>query len=524
MKKKSLSLLLVLAMIVSMMTAMSTPSYAINSDYFIEVGETDTIRRSGIYSDAEEDGNKYYFSVSDEAKLEIVSVEQDGEDIVVTIQGLEATEEDEYVNILCKYYSETESAWEETVFYLGIHVTESEEESEEENELSEDGDFKTFDQNYTLVDMDGSETDVIKVKLTWEISDINATRVNNKIWDTESLAWVENGDPEIDVQNNGTAKFILENYSSVEMDVTAEFEAETGFEPEVTFDEETGEDGKITLETANGSEIYDKTNVPTGTIIVTVAPGETDFEGKAETEDGAKYGTYKVTLSEHEDEGWCLAAGTQIQMADGTEKNIEDVAAGDQVLTFNHETGVYEPQNVRFSYHGGYTKKPFTLHFDNGSALSVVGLHDLFEEESLKYVPITEENAEDFIGKHFYCAEDSAYVMLESVTYDTEAVDFYTVYTDYNENCIANGMLTLPDDVDSLLNIYEFRQDLTADQTELAKDIAEFGLYEYPENAAYTREQYDALRVKYALIMVGKGLCTAEDIDESVALLLAALQ
>ena len=35
---------------------------------------------------------------------------------------------------------------------------------------------------------------------------------------------------------------------------------------------------------------------------------------------------------------WCFVAGTKIKMANGTEKNIEDVKVGDEILTYNEET------------------------------------------------------------------------------------------------------------------------------------------------------------------------------------------
>lgn len=44
--------------------------------------------------------------------------------------------------------------------------------------------------------------------------------------------------------------------------------------------------------------------------------------------------------------GSCFIAGTKVLMADGTEKNIEDVVVGDMVLSFNEETSQNEPKAV----------------------------------------------------------------------------------------------------------------------------------------------------------------------------------
>jgi len=208
--------------------------------------------------------------------------------------------------------------------------------------------------------------------------------------------------------------------------------------------------------------------------------------------------------------GNCLAAGTQITMADGSFKSIEDIDEGDAVLTFNHETGVYEAQKVCFVWKSSTKKKAFTLHFGNGETLSIVGEHDLFEQESLQYVTVYQSTAESFIGKHYYSAADGKYVELTGVTYGDEPVDYYSIYTEFNANCMANGMLSLPDD-DQRLDIYKFNEDLTIDHAQLEADIEEFGLYEYPANAVYSKEQYDAWSLKYVYVMIGKGIGTWDE-------------
>jgi intein/homing endonuclease len=43
---------------------------------------------------------------------------------------------------------------------------------------------------------------------------------------------------------------------------------------------------------------------------------------------------------------FCFIAGTQVSIADGSEKNIEDVVIGEEVLSYNEETGVIEPKQV----------------------------------------------------------------------------------------------------------------------------------------------------------------------------------
>jgi len=175
---------------------------------------------------------------------------------------------------------------------------------------------KELDQNYnlTVTEMPAASGAVTKVKLSWEINDINAVRMDNKVWDTTELKWVT-ASSNTNIMDNGTAKFTLENYSSVKVRATATFAAETGFDPTVEY---TGKNGRITLDTANGNDTYSKTNVPTGTINVTVKPGDNDFDTLAATASATKYGTYTVTLSDDVSEYQSYANGIATATAPAT--------------------------------------------------------------------------------------------------------------------------------------------------------------------------------------------------------------
>lgn len=205
---------------------------------------------------------------------------------------------------------------------------------------------------------------------------------------------------------------------------------------------------------------------------------------------------------------YCLAKGTKIKMADGTLKNIEDIVEGDKVLTFNHEAGCFVGSEILYAYKGDAPKCAVTVIFDNDVKLSIIGEHDLFEKESNKYVTITDKNAEQFIGKHFYSVEEKSYVELINVVHETEAVEYYELYTKNNMNTVANGMLNVADDVDYLLNIYEFDENLKANKKVLADDIEKYGLFEFSAEYGYSKEEYDAWNMRYLNIAVGKGLTT----------------
>ncbi len=87
-------------------------------------------------------------------------------------------------------------------------------------------------------------------------------------------------------------------------------------------------------------------------------------------------------------------------------------------------------------------------------------------------------------------------------------------------NCIAQGVLSVPDDADYQLNIFTFNEDLTVNQEQLQNDIDTYGLYttegsDYLSKEEYDRyglsdEEFEMLQLKYINLMIGKGLITKE--------------
>jgi len=156
---------------------------------------------------------------------------------------------------------------------------------------------KELDQNYnlTVTELPSASGTVTKVKLSWEINDINAVRMDNKVWDTTELKWVV-ASSNTTVMDKGTAKFTLENYSSDKIDAAVSFKAEGNFKGTASYDVANG---KVTLDTANGNSTYSKTNVPKAVINATVNPGADDFKTLDATSKATKYGTYTVTIAKH---------------------------------------------------------------------------------------------------------------------------------------------------------------------------------------------------------------------------------
>lgn len=211
----------------------------------------------------------------------------------------------------------------------------------------------------------------------------------------------------------------------------------------------------------------------------------------------------------------CFATGTKITMADGTVKRIDDIVEGDVIRTFDHEAGEFSASKVCLMYKGDSKENALLLQFASGRTLSIVGTHDILLEDTRKYVRINSENVDGYVGKGFYNAQMKGWDALAGYEMSEEKVEFYCIYTESHLNCIAEGMLTVPDDIDYILNIYELDANLKADADQLAADIAKYGLLDverdYPEYAQY-KELMEALMCKYQNIAYGKGLICDDDL------------
>lgn len=204
----------------------------------------------------------------------------------------------------------------------------------------------------------------------------------------------------------------------------------------------------------------------------------------------------------------CLAEGTRVTMADGSVKKVENIMEGDNVRTFDHEAGCISSAKVCLAYKGENKVRSLDLTFASGKKLSIVGTHDLLLENTRKYVRINSGNVASFVGKRFYNAESGSWDKLVSYANGTP-VDYYCIYSAKHLNCIAEGMLSCPDDVDFNLNVYELDANLKADATQLEADIAKYGICDiardFPEFAQY-QSQMEDLGCKYVYIAIGKGL------------------
>ena len=291
----------------------------------------------------------------------------------------------------------------------------------------------------------------------------------------------------------------------------------------VTVDKTTAYVGDTVSVTVSFSESNDRT------LTVKDASGNTLLSKNAD-------GTYTFTMPASNvtieaSSAWCLAEGTLITLADGTQKKVEDITADDLLLTFNHETGEFELRNLIYVHHMGEVAanhQVLNLRFSNGEILRIVASHGLFDLTLNDYVYISISNVDQYIGHEFFAVDydgvniKNEHIVLEEAYVTEEIVKVYSPVSVYNLNCFASGFLTLTTtsgNQSALFDIFDFDEDMKFDMEKKAEEIERYGLYSYEDFADhYTKEEFDYLlnyiesQSQFFKITLAKGRVAKEDI------------
>lgn len=136
---------------------------------------------------------------------------------------------------------------------------------------------------------------------------------------------------------------------------------------------------------------------------------------------------------------YCLTGDTLITMADGTEKRLDKICVGDEVLSFDWETMILIPNKVIYTdkdenkSHVRYDRWTF----EDGTVIKTVHRHEFYNDGSkrMKYMD------EWKLGEHAY-RQDGKKVALVSHETVEETVRHYKITGERGTNYFANGFLT----------------------------------------------------------------------------------
>ena len=219
----------------------------------------------------------------------------------------------------------------------------------------------------------------------------------------------------------------------------------------------------------------------------------------------------------------CVAEGTLITLADGSQKAVEDLTGDEMLLVWNLHTGKFDAAPILFIDRDPFaTYTVINLTFSDESNLKVISEHGLWDYNLNKYVYL-DESASQYIG-HWFNKQSldevgnmvTVKVQLTNVLVREEQTMPYSPVT-YGHMCYyVNGLLSMPGGIDGLFNIFEVDEDaMQYDGIAMECDIAEYGLYtyeEFVELVPVTEEMFNAVQGQYLKVAVGKGLITIEDI------------
>jgi len=286
----------------------------------------------------------------------------------------------------------------------------------------------------------------------------------------------------------------------------------------------TGGDGGH-VKDGNGNTVVSGTQYPYGTVVTFKAyyNGDVDRGWRIDDVLQTNYEETTVTItkdlniyvySTHN----CIASGTMVTLADGTQKKVEDLEGDDMLLVFNHETGAYEVAPIMFIENDGWREYTLiNLEFSDGTKTRIIYEHALFDLTLNKYVYFNDTNYAQFIGHEFVIVDEQmnrTTVTLEKSYKTREYSGCYSLITAYHSNYFIDGLLSIPGGMDGLFNFFEYDKDLAYDSEKMEQDIEKYGLYTYEDFAEYV--PYEVFEymfpAKYYKIAVGKGLITFDEI------------
>lgn len=218
----------------------------------------------------------------------------------------------------------------------------------------------------------------------------------------------------------------------------------------------------------------------------------------------------------------CFTPDTLITLADGTQKRIDQLTFEDRLLAWDFFTGTYVEQDISLLVnHGEELYRVANLTFSDGTALRLIGSHGVFDYDLNKYVYISVENMQAFVGHRFVQqSSDGGYrtVTLTDAFETEEYTSAWSVSSAVTSNAFASGMLTVAPPED-FYNWIEMDGKLRYDAAKFQSDVETYGLYSYEVFAdLVTYEQFVAFNGAYLKIPVEKGLFTFEYILELIEL------
>ena len=226
-------------------------------------------------------------------------------------------------------------------------------------------------------------------------------------------------------------------------------------------------------------------------------------------------------------DGECIADGTLITLADGTQKAVEKLTGDEMLLAWNLKTGTFDVAPILFIDHDpAKITEIINLRFSDNTEVKVIYEHGFWDFDLNRYVYMTTADAAQYIGHWFNkqtVDENGNMTWTKVQLVDVEITEEYTSAwspVTYGHLCYyVNGMLSMPGGIEGMFNIFEVGEDMKYDAEAMEKDIQTYGLFTYEEFAELVpvpEEMFNAVSGQYLKVAIGKGLITVERLQQLV--------
>ena len=214
------------------------------------------------------------------------------------------------------------------------------------------------------------------------------------------------------------------------------------------------------------------------------------------------------------DKNHCILITSFVLMVDGTYKRAGVIRTGDMVMSFNHETGMLEPNVVIGNDDIDKPDEVYDvvhLEFGDGRSTDFIDEHGYFDVTLNKYIYLHIDDAKDYVGHEFVAIDECSIVRrVKLVSVVKTFTKLCSLATANSLNIIADGLLSIGGGLTGLFNIFDYdSKTLAFDKGKMQADIRKYGLLTYKDFERFFPEEiYNLLPCKYLSVSVGKGLIT----------------
>lgn len=233
------------------------------------------------------------------------------------------------------------------------------------------------------------------------------------------------------------------------------------------------------------------------------------------------YNKYSFKYRLHYTKKTCVAEGSLITLADGSQKAVEDLTGNELLLVWNLYTGQFDTAPILFiDSDPAMMYEIINLYFSDGTHVKVIDEHAFWDFDLNQYVFLRADSAKH-IG-HWFNKQitDSngnlmwTKVQLTNVTLSQEITTAWSPVSVGHLCYYVNGMLSMPGATTGLINIFEVNSELmTIDYEQYLEDIEQYGLFTYEEfSTQFNLPEliFEAFNCKYMKVSFAKGLISKE--------------